>query len=336
MGVQITAILPKKEIDISDLAGKKLAIDAFNWIYQFLSIIRDRETGEPLKDSKGRITSHLSGLFYRTVKLMEAGIKPVYVFDGEPPDFKYVTEERSEIRKEAAAKWKEALEREELEGIMKYAQAATRLTEDILTQSKELLNYMGIPVIQAPSEGEAQCAYLCKKGLVYATASQDSDSLLFGSPKLVKNLSISGKRKLPRTNQYYELKPELIELKEIESKLKLTREQLIIVGLLVGSDFNPGIKGIGPKKALDLVKKKKTLENVLNVVKWDSVVPIEKIYDFYLNPPVKDFEIEFKKIQRDKIIKFLVDEHEFSEHRIEKALKSIQSEKQDSLGSWFK
>ncbi len=336
MGVQIAGILPKKEVKLEDLKNRKIAIDAFNWIYQFLSIIRDRETGEPLKDSKGRVTSHLSGLFYRTAKLIEAGVKPVYVFDGIPPDFKYVTGERSEIRREAERRWKEAVEREEFENIRKYAQASSRLTSEMIEQSKKLLEYMGLPHVQALSEGEAQCAYLCEKGLVFAAASQDFDSLLFGSPRLIRNLSITGKRKLPKQNEFYYIYPELLELEKIKQETGLTREQLIIISLLVGSDFNPGIDGIGPKKALDLVKKEKSLENVLSKIKWNTETAPEKIYDFYLNPPVKDAEIKFKQVQSEKILGLMVDEHNFSKERVEKVIKTLEKSTQGSIGSWLK
>lgn len=336
MGVQLGEIIPKKEIEIDSLRNKKLAIDAFNWIYQFLSIIRDRETGEPLKDSRGRVTSHLSGIFYRTSKLIEAGVKPIYVFDGSPPDFKYVTAERSQIRRESEVKWKEAVEKEEFENIRKYAQASSRLTGEMIEQSKKLLEYMGLPHVQALSEGEAQCAYMCKEGLVFATASQDFDSILFGSPRLVKNLSISGKRKMPKQEGFYYVYPELIELERIKKETGLTREQLIIIGLLVGSDFNPGIKGIGPKKALDMVKKEKTLDKILKKVEWNTEVPAKKIYDFYVNPPSKDVEIQFKQMQADKIMKLMVDEHEFSPERIEKVIKTLEKSTQGSLQAWLK
>lgn len=336
MGVQITNILPKKQIEMKELLGKKIAIDAFNWIYQFLSIIRDRETGEPLKDSKGRVTSHLSGLFYRTSKLMEAGIRPVYVFDGKPPEFKFAIRERLERKNEARWKLMKAVEDEDVESIRKLSQQTSRLNDEMIEQSKNLLRYMGIPVIQAPSEGEAQCAFLCRENLVFSTASQDSDSLLFGSPRLIKNLSITGKRKLPKQDVYIEIQPELIELKDIE-KMGLKREQLIIMGLLVGSDFNPGIKGIGPKRALDLVKKEKTLQNVLKSVEWNHEIPAEKIYDFYLNPPLdKKVQIKFEGIEEEKIMNIMVDEHEFSKERIEKVVKNLKEKKQTSLGSWLK
>ncbi len=338
MGVQIAEILPKRQIDLEALKGKKIAIDAFNWIYQFLSIIRNRETGEQLKDSKGRVTSHLSGLFYRTAKLMEAGIKPVYVFDGIPPNFKYVISQRSERKEEAHWRLKKAIEEEDVETIRIVAPQTSRLTGEMIEQSKKLLGFMGVPVVQAPSEGEAQCAFLCKEGLVFATASQDSDSLLFGSSRLIRNLSISGRRKIPRKDSYMEIKPEIIELKEIKTDLGLSREQLIIIGLLVGTDYNPGIRGIGPKKALELIRKEKTLERVLKQIEWNHDVSPEKIYDFYLNPPAKQVEIKFEELSAEKILKFMVDEHEFSRDRIEKVIKALQEQrsKQKGLDSWLK
>ncbi|NIO44660.1 MAG: flap endonuclease-1 [Candidatus Aenigmarchaeota archaeon] len=336
MGVQISRILPKKEIEIIDLAGKTIGVDAFLWLHQFLSIIRQPD-GTPLKDSKGRITSHLSGIFYRSAKLLEKNIKLVWVFDGKPPGFKELTtEERRTLKKEAHRKWKEALARGDLREARKAAQATSFLTEEMIEESKKLLENMGISVIQAPSEGEAQCSYLCKKGLVYSVASQDNDSLLFNSPRLVRNLSITGRRKLPRQDVYIEVKPELIELKNVLKELGIKREQLIMIGILVGTDYNPGIKGYGPKKALDLVKKEKTLKNILKKIEWDHDVSAEDIYEFFLNPPVEDIDIEPKTIESDKILKLLVDEHEFSQDRIEKVVKTLTEAKQTSLGSWLK
>jgi len=337
MGVQISNLLPKKELEIEDLSGKTIAVDAFLWLHQFLSIIRQPD-GTPLKDSKGRVTSHLSGIFYRSAKLLEKNIKLVWVFDGVPPHFKYeTTRDRRAIKEEANKRWKEALEKGDLPEARKAAQMTTTLNDEILEQSKNLLNFMGIPVIQAPSEGEAQCAYLCEKNMVYSVASQDSDSLLFNSPRLIRNLSITGKRKLPRQDVFIEVKPEIIELKDILDELKINREQLILIGLLVGTDYNPGIEGYGPKKALALVRKEKTLDNVLKKIKWNTDVPAEDIYEFFLNAPVnKDVKIDFGQVQADKLLKMLVDEHEFSKERVEKVIKTLTEAKQTSLGSWLK
>lgn len=339
MGTQISNIISGKEIELIDLSGKKIAFDAFNVLFSFLTIIRDRMTGEPLRDSKGRTTSHLSGLFYRTANFIEAGIKPVFVFDGEPPKFKKKTiEARKELKEEAKKKWKEALEKGEK--AITYAQAATQLTDEMIEESKKLLELMGLPWVQASSEGEMQCAHMCKKNDVWSSASQDFDSLLVGSPRLIRNLSITGRRKLPRKEAYIEVKPEIIEIEEVLSKLGITQEQLIIIGILVGTDYNPeGIKGIGPKKALDLVKQHKSLEKVIQSVNWQFEISAEDVYNFFLNPPVTDkYELEWKEPQTDKLIEFMVAEHDFSRERMEKAIEKLQSatkERQVSLKGWL-
>lgn len=339
MGVELGSITPKKEIELVDLSGKKIAIDAFNTLYQFLSIIRDRMTGEPLRDSKGRITSHLSGLLYRTSNLVEIGVKPIFVFDGPPPRFKKRTvEQRMAAREEARKKWEEAVKRGEK--AITYAQAASKLTEEMIDDSKKLLDAMGIPWIQAISEGEAMCAHLCKKDLVFAAGSQDADSLLFGSPRLVKNLSITGRRKLPKKETYIEIRPELIELQDLLNAFGITREQLVIIGLLVGTDYNSGIEKVGPKTALKLVKEHKTLRNVLAKVEWKEENDPEEIYEFFLNPPVNEkYELEWRQPDLGKILNFMVDEHDFSRERIEKVIEKLQqgfaSGRQASLKGWL-
>ena len=284
MGVPIAEIIPSKEIELAELAGKKIAIDAFNIIYQFLSIIRDRMTGEPLKDHHGNVTSHLSGLLYRTLNLLEAGIIPVFVFDGQYPEFKKKTiEEREKVREEARKKWEEAVRKGEK--AMKYAQAASKMDTTILESSKKILELIGIPWIQAPSEGEAQCSHMCRQGEVFATGSQDSDSLLFGSLRLVRNLSISGRKKVPNKEVYVEVKPQLIELENVLKTLGLTQEQLIMIGMLIGTDYNEGVKGVGPKTGLKLVKEHKTLDKLLSAVEFPGEIDIERVYNFFLNPP---------------------------------------------------
>ncbi len=343
MGTQITSILPKKEIELGDLTGKKIAIDAYNTIFQFLSIIRDRDTGQPLKDSKGRVTSHLSGLLYRTIRWFESGIKPIFVFDGKPPKFKRRTiTEREEKRTEAWKKWTEAVKEGRKEDIMVYAQAASQLTDDMILESQRLLDAMGIPTIQAPSEGEAQASYLVKNGKAFSVGSQDSDSLLFGSPRLVKNLSVTGKRKLPRQEKWIEVKPELIELEKVLDGLKIDRDQLIIIGMLVGTDYNPeGVKKVGPKTALKLVSEHKTLDKILQHIEWESNNDPHEIFDFFKNPPVgEDVEMEMKEPDKERILHLMIDEHDFSEERITKSVNRLLEIKkagtQKGLGAWLK
>jgi len=337
MGVQLSDILESRKIELESLRGKIIAIDAFNWLYQFLSSIRQYD-GTPLKDLKGRITSHLSGLFYRTANLLENGIKPVYVFDGEKPKFKkYAIEKRKEAKEIAMEKWKDALERGDLIEAKKQAQRTAELNEEMIKESKELLLAMGLPVIQAKSEGEAQCAIMCKNKDVNFSASQDFDSLLFGSPAMVRNLNITGKRIV--RGREIKIFPEIVELEENLNRLGITREQLIIVGILVGTDYNlGGVKGIGPKKALELVKRYKTIDKVLENVEWEFDVDPKDIYEFFLNPEFNDYygKIIFKSIDAEKIKKILCDEHDFSEKRVNQVIESLSSPIQSSLSSWLR
>ncbi len=337
MGVNLSNLVSGRSVEIRDLRGRTIAIDAYNTLYQFLSIIRDRFTGEPLRDSKGRTTSHLSGLFYRTTKLLENGINPVFVFDGEPPEFKKETcEKRTEIRKEAEEKLEEARRKGDVEAIRRYAQATSKLTDEMIEQSKRLLTYMGIPVIQAKSEGEAQAAWLVNKGRVWASGSQDWDSLLFGAKRMVKNLTITGRRKVPRKEDYIEIKPEVIELESALSELGINRDQLIIIGILIGTDYNPGgVKGIGPKSALEIVKEHRTFEKVFMHVEWEFDVEPEKIFEFFKNPPVEDREIKKPEPDFEKL-KELMTGFDFSEERVEKTIERLKvSRRSEGLQRWL-
>ena len=313
MGVNIKEILPNKEISFERLTGKKIAIDAMNALYHFMAIIRQRD-GELLHDSKGRTTSHLSGLFYRTINLMEYGIRPVYVFDGEPPKLKQKTLEiRKKEKEKAVSKMKRAKREGRSEDVRKYAQATVRFTGGMVDESKQLLEYMGVPYVQAPSEGEAQAAYMTKRGDVWATGSQDFDSLLFGAPLLIRNLTISGRRKLPGKDIYKKVTPRIISLEEALTTHKITREQLVEIGILVGTDFNEGVKGIGPKKALKMVKS-------------GNFESYKEIKEIFLEPNVTDaYRTVLKQPVENDIFEFLCEEREFSSERVKRAVERLNS-----------
>lgn len=340
MGVNLREIASPKETDMEALSGKVVAIDALNMIYQFLSIIRDRFTGEPLKDSEGNVTSHLSGIFYRTSRLVEAGIRPIFVFDGKPPDFKKgVQEERRKIREEAARKLAEAVKEGDAARIRLYSQQTSTITADMLAESKRLLDAMGIQWVQGPSEGEAQASYMNRTGLAYACGSQDWDCLLFGAERLVRNLGVTGKRKLPGRQSYLKVNPEMVELSGMLSSLSITREQLVMIGLLVGTDYNPGgVRGIGPKKGLELVRSKATLEKVMEDVDWDCDVAPQVLLDFFMNPPASDVRIEQKEPDFGKVREILLG-HGFSEERIGRTLDAFRESSgngdQSSLSNFF-
>ena len=343
MGVKLREIVPKRAIKLEYLTGKTIAIDAYNAIYQFLSIIR-QPNGTPLKDHTGKVTSHLSGLLYRTSKLLELGIKPIYVFDGTPPVLKSAEiKRRSKVKEEALIKYKKAIKEGKIEEARKYAQATSRLKDYMQEDSKKLLSLMGLPWIQAPSEGEAQAAYLTKKGEADYCASQDYDSLLFGAPKLIRNVTISGKRKLARRNSYINISPEIVELKKILTEYKITFEQLIDLSILIGTDFNPmGIKGLGPKTALKLIKEYGTFAKVLPHIKNNQIqFDPKQIQEIFLNPKITDnYILKWKEVDINGVIDFLCREKDFSEERVSKALIKIQEgskeiKEKTTLEQWF-
>jgi flap endonuclease-1 len=332
MGLNIADIVPRTSLKFEELRGKIIAVDAFNTIYQFLSTIRQQD-GTPLMDKNGNITSHLSGLFYRNIALLQEGIRLVYVFDGLPPELKKKTnEKRAEIKAEAKEKYDEAKSREDYEAMRRYSQQLTKIDQKIIDESKELLEAMGICVIQAPGEGEAQAAYLAKKEKVYAVASQDYDSLLFQAPRLIQNLTLARTRKT--VSGVVNINPEIIELQEVLNTLQVNLDQLICLGILVGTDYNiGGIRGIGQKKALDIVKKNKqpylifkSVEGLINNLPEDKQFIWEDIYELFHKPDVKDFKIEFPKLNEDRIRKIL-SERDFSLERINNGIKRLNEEK---------
>lgn len=342
MGLKIKDLLESTihTLDLKDLSRKDIAIDAMNVLYQFLSIIR-QPNGTPLLDSQERITSHLSGLFYRNINLLEENIRPIYVFDGKPPELKQETiVERKQIRDTATEKWLDALDRGDLVEAKKFAQASSRFTEMMISDSKMLLSYMGLPYVQAPSEGEAQASYMVRKGDFWGVGSQDHDSLLFGADRLIRNLTITGRRKLPRKSTYIEVKPELIYLEELLKDLEITREQLVDIGILVGTDFNEGVKGIGPKTALKLIKEHGDLESVMKVKDVLAEVPIDQIRSIFLDPEVTDtYSITWLPPDQDKILEFLCEEHDFSQDRVKKGLERLEKlstqKKQATIFDWL-
>lgn len=345
MGLNIREIVSRKEFDFSDLKGKIFCVDAFNTLYQFLSTIRQVD-GTPLMDENGNITSHLSGIFYRNISLLSEGAKLIYVFDGIAPDLKKkIHKKRNENRDLAREKYEIAKDTENLEDMKKYGQQLTRLDDLMIKESKELLEALGICVIQAPSEGEAQAAYLSRQKGIYATISQDYDSLIFGAPILIRNLTLSRKKKT--FGGLVEIKPEKIILSELLSELEINQDQLICLAILVGTDYNPkGIPRIGQKKALALVKEFETPEGIFDSVKdkIDSLSEEDKfdwkeIFALFKAPKVMDFEIEFPSFDFDKIKEILVDRHGFSLERVEKQIEKLnevkKSSNQKSLNKWF-
>ncbi len=345
MGLQIKDLVTRKEITIHDLKGQILAVDTMNLLYQFLTTIRG-PTGGPLTSDKGQITSHLVGLFNRTTSLMEEGIKLAFVFDGIAPAIKQKTwEKRAEAKAQATLKLRAAEEQGDYEQVEKYSRQTTVLTREMVSDAKRLIASLGCPIINAPSEGEAQAAHIAKTKRAYAAVSQDYDTLIFGCPIVIRNLSIDGKRKKPGTLAYEIVKPEQVELQTVLTELKLTEEQLQILAILIGTDYNPGgIKGIGPKKALKLLHEHGTnYPAIFDQVGWAGSYPNLPWPDLLRTikeiPVTDEYQLEWTQINQEELTNLLVNNYGFSEERIKSKLvklSNIQKEKaQTGLSKFF-
>lgn len=321
LGVLLTPIIAKQSLTLRELRGRSLAVDGQGELYQFLALIRLRD-GTPLRDSKGRITSHLSGLFYRTTRLIaDHGVTLAFVFDGTPPPRKAAElEHRRKIKARYEHEHAEALRAGDLARAYSKATMTSRLTRDMVAEARELLRLMGIPTVQAPSEAEAQAAHMAATSRVWAAASKDYDALLFGAPRIVRFLTISGREFLPSRGESRPIVPELLDLDQLLAGWRITRDQLIDLAILVGTDFNEGVKGIGPKKALKLVQEHGRIEAMPDAI----TQPLGEITDvrrIYLEPQVTDeYNITAAEPDIAGIVEFLCGEREFSKDRVTAAL----------------
>lgn len=333
MGIQISEIIPKKEITLKDLKNKIVAVDAFNILYQFLTTIKQMD-GSPLTDEQGNITSHISGLLYRNINLLQESIKPIYVFDGKPPELKTETRKKRRLIKEIAQqKYEKAKTENDIDSMKKYSSQTVRITDKIIKESKEILTALGIPVVQASGEGEAEAAFIAKTKKAYASVSQDYDSLLFGTPILIRNLTLAKKRKTSAGN-YTNVVIEKIEFQNVLNKLQINHEQLICIGILIGTDYNiGGVKGIGQKRALEIVKKYeypiKIFEHIEKSEKYILNFDWQIIFqEFTKTENYTNSEIKFPKPNKEKIKQILLSRN-FSENRINSILQKLDKIEED-------
>lgn len=345
MGIQglaklIADVAPSaiKENDIKSYFGRKVAVDASMCIYQFLIAVR--QDGNTLQNEDGETTSHLMGMFYRTIRMVEHGIKPVYVFDGKPPDMKSgELAKRSERRAEAEKQLVAAQEAGEVENIEKFNKRLVKVTKQHNEDCKKLLKLMGIPYVDAPCEAEATCAALVKAGKVYAAATEDMDALTFGTPTLLRHLTASEAKKLPI--QEFHLSRALEDI-------DFTHEQFVDLCILLGSDYCETIRGIGPKRAIELVKQHKTIENVLDNIDLKKY-PVPENWLFkearklFLQPEVIETEtLDLKWTEPNEVdlVAFMCGEKQFNEDRIRNGAKKLAKQRhgatQGRLEDFFK
>ncbi len=346
MGVAIGSLVEdcKKKIELSEFKGKRFGFDAYNMLYQFVTTIRGID-GEPLKNENGEITSHYSGIFYRISNILGYGINPVFVYDGKSNELKNKTkQERRERRADAKEKLDKATLEGDIEAMSKYARQSATINEKIIEESKELLQAMGVPCFTAPGEAEAQISYMSSSGLTDYTVSQDFDCLLFGSPNLLKNIGVSGKKKVPFKRVYIDVYPYLIETKCVLETLNLTREKLIWLSMLIGTDFNEKVEGVGPKTALKLVQENNSFESILEQLKEKNKgidFNYKEIMDIFLKPDIEKNPVYSKPIfDRSKIEHILIDKASFDEKRVKNYLdefekKRNETDKQKTLNNWF-
>ncbi|UCH31973.1 MAG: flap endonuclease-1 [Candidatus Bathyarchaeota archaeon] len=340
MGVNLTPIIVKRVLTLKDLRGKSLAVDANNYLYQFLSVIRSRD-GRPLTDSRGNTTSHLAGLMFRSTRLMrDFDMNLTFVFDGQPPKLKeQEIKRRRRQRKKALEEWQEALKARDFTKAFSKAIISSRLTQDMIDDAKKLLLLFGIPFVQAPGEAEAQASYMAMQGDVWAASTKDYDSILFGTPRLVRFLTIYGQEYLPSKGIARPLRPELITLSEFLSHHQISQNQLVDIAILVGTDFNEGIKGVGPKTALKLIKEFEKLENLPSKFLSRISPNFERVREIYLHPEVAvQYNLNYGPLREEEIFRFLCDQRDFARKRVEMVVQRLREihalGRQQGLDNW--
>ncbi|XP_064075073.1 flap endonuclease 1 [Vanessa tameamea] len=327
-----------KEMEIKNYFGRKVAIDASMSLYQFLIAVRSE--GAQLTSVDGETTSHLMGTFYRTIRLVENGIKPVYVFDGKPPEMKsHQLNKRAERREEAEKELQKATEAGDSASIEKFNRRLVKVTKQHGEEARELLKLMGVPVVEAPCEAEAQCAALVKAGKVYAVATEDMDALTFGSNVLLRHLTFSEARKMP---------VQEFHLNQVLDGLELNHTEFIDLCILLGCDYCGSIRGIGPKRAIELIKQHRSIEDVLHNIDTNKYQPpenwnFEDARRLFLNPEVtegKDIELKWSDPDEDGLVKFLCGDKQFNEDRVrngaKKLIKARTGSTQGRLDGFFK
>jgi flap endonuclease-1 len=320
--------------------GRTIAIDASMCLYQFLIMIREGHSGAymNLTNQDGEVTSHIVGFITRTIRLIEAGIKPIYVFDGKPPELKLrELEARKARRKEVAQVLEEAKESGDSEQVLKSTKMSVKVTPTHNAQAKRLLRLMGLPVVEAPSEAEATCAALCKAGKVYAAATEDGDCLTFGTSILIRNLLAAEAQK----KQIYE-----VHLKVALEQLDMSMEQFIDFCILCGCDYCDHVKGFGPQTSVRSILQQGSIEKVLESLDpakrpEPSNFKHELAKQFFQECESVDPSMELKWEEPDfeGLRKFLVEENSFAEDRVARycdRLRGAKSKtKQQPLSMFF-
>lgn len=326
MGAPLTPLIEIEKIGLKGICGKVLAVDALNAVYQFLALVRAGT--EPLKNRRGLVTSHLVGIATRYSKLaLECQCGFVFVFDGPPHPLKArEIERRRELRRKAREEYERLLAEGKLDEAFSKAVVAVSVDEWTIESAKKLVQLMGFPVVEAPADAEAQAALIVSRGEAWAVSSQDWDSLLYGAPRLVRYVTLTGFEWLPSKQRARKLEPELAELEKVVRVLGITRRQLVEIAVLVGTDYNEGVEGVGPKTAYKLIKTYGSLDRLPASIRAKLPENYEEIVELFLNPPVKkDYALDFREPDREGLMRFLVDENDFSPSRAQTIVERLEA-----------
>ncbi|MEM3138227.1 MAG: hypothetical protein QW760_06880, partial [Thermofilaceae archaeon] len=227
-------------------------------------------------------------------------------------------EKRREIKTKALEEYRRLKEAGDYEKAFSKAIMAVSVDEWILESSRKLIELMGFPIVDALADAEAQAAFIVSRGEAWAVSSQDWDSLLYGSPRLVRYVTLTGFEWLPSKQVARKLEPELIEMEKNFAILNVSRKQLVEIAILSGTDFNDGVKGIGPRKAYKLIKTYGSLDRLPSNIREALPENYREIVELFLNPPIReDYNLKFRGPDEEKLYRFLVDENNFSQKRAE-------------------
>ena len=319
MGCNLKDLASPNPIQLADLSGERIAVDAFLTAYQFITSLRARGEGKDgtyLRDSRGRPVSHLMGFLDRSAAMIEAGIDPVFVFDGRPHELKFETlAVRKERRVNAVEKWEAAIEAEDWKAADKLGAQVVSYTPEMVQETQQMLDHLGVAWIEAPMEAEGAASVWCRQGQVAGVASQDWDVLLYGSPVMIRNLTSHGTKKFGRM-----ISAERIVLTELLEEHEITQAQLVDLGIMVGTDFHPGIRGIGPKTGLKLIKEHGSIEAICEAKEKELPDRLDEIRELFMNHPISGELPPSGMVDEGALRKFLIDERDFSERRVDRAL----------------
>jgi flap endonuclease-1 len=340
LGVLLTPILKREQTSFKALYGKSFAVDASIELHQFLALIR-KPDGSLFTDPTGRVTSHLIGLLTRTSRLVtDYKLRPVFVFDGRPNPLKRATiEARRRVQQKARIEYIQAIETQDYSRAWSKVVMTGRVTGEVVADAKRLLSLMGIPWLEALEDGEAQASFMAAKGEVWAVGSKDYDCLLFGAPILARYLTLTGREYLPSKKTSRPLIPELVKLGENLQALGISREQLVDLALVVGTDFNEGVMGIGPKKGLALIRKYGEAEKFPDEIRSELPKDLDGVRNIFLHPRVlENYSLKRRRPDPEGMIEFLCEERGFARDRVQKvAVRLIESaaESDSQLGKWL-